>query len=266
MERKDYWNQTYVDYYKARVKESNIEKQDASKLVEGDVKVADDHVAEVFFDQVAYAPGMKLLDFGCSWGRFSPFFRKKGVDYYGIDISEQMIASALEDYPDLEERLFVAEGENMPFSHGFFDRIICYGTFDACYQESALTEMLRVLKKGGCVLISGKNDNYFDDDDKALLAEHNAREKGHPNYFTNVPAMQEALVRSHVSVPYAEYFLRRGDMGKLAFSRVMPEQFYEYRLVLEKEGDEENYAFPSFSDAYSATYRRIAHTGEARFA
>lgn len=118
MERKDYWNQTYVDYYKERVEESNTAKQDASKLIAEDVKVADDHVAEVFFNQVTYTPGMKLLDIGYGWGRFSSFFREKGVDYYGGDISEQMISSALEDYPDLTEKLFVAEVENLPFSGG----------------------------------------------------------------------------------------------------------------------------------------------------
>ena len=262
MERKDYWNQTYVDYYKERVEESNTAKQDASKLIAEDVKVADDHVAEAFFNQVTYTPGMKLLDIGCGWGRFSSFFREKGVDYYGVDISEQMISSALEDYPELAEKLFVAEVENLPFSGGFFDRIVCYGTFDACYQESALKEMLRVLRKGGCLLVSGKNDDYFDDDDKALLAERNARKKGHPNYFTCVRSMQEALARSCVSIQYAEYFLRRGDMGKLAFVHTIPDRFYEYRLVLEKEEDEEAYEFPSFSDAYSATYRRIVRREE----
>ena len=262
MDRKDYWNQTYVDYFKARVTESNIGKQEESKLIEGDVKVADDHVAEAFFDQVTYVPGMKLLDFGCGWARFFHFFREKGVDYYGIDISEQMISSALEDYPNLETRLFVAEGEELPFSNDFFDRIVCYGTFDACYQESALAEMLRVLKKGGRILISGKTADYFDDDGKALLAERNARKKGHPNYFTNTPMMQEELARSHVSIPYAEYFLRRGDMGRLAFSHTIPERFYEYRLVLEKEGDGETGAFPPFSDAYSSTYRRIVRGGD----
>jgi Cyclopropane-fatty-acyl-phospholipid synthase. len=78
MERKDYWNQTYVDYYKGRVEESNTAKQGASKLIAEDVKVADDHVAEAFFNQVTYTPGMKLLDIGCGWGRFSSFFVKRG--------------------------------------------------------------------------------------------------------------------------------------------------------------------------------------------
>ena len=54
------------------------------------------------------------------------------------------------------------------------------------YQTEALIEINRICKKGARVLITGKNDNYCDNDKLAMEAEIGARKKGHPNYFTDV--------------------------------------------------------------------------------
>ena len=76
----------------------------------------------------------------------------------------------------------------------FFDKIVCYGVFDACFQENAICEMLRILKAGGELLITGKNRYYNEDDGQAIIAEEAARKKGHPNYFTDVNYMLKQLM------------------------------------------------------------------------
>ncbi len=96
-----------------------------------------------------YRPDGKLLDYGCGFGRFFPYFSAE-CTYYGIDISQAMLDACKERYPDTRKDTFqVAEGESLPFEDSFFDGIVSYGVFDACYQEQALTEMLRVAKLGG---------------------------------------------------------------------------------------------------------------------
>ena len=45
--------------------------------------------------------------------------------------------------------------------------------------------MIRVTELGGRILITGKNDKYYADDEQAYIAEEAARKKGHPNYFTD---------------------------------------------------------------------------------
>ena len=44
-------------------------------------------------------------------------------------------------------------------------RLFAMANFDACYQEKALEEMFRGCKNNGYIILTGKNDNYFADDE-----------------------------------------------------------------------------------------------------
>lgn len=79
------------------------------------------------------------------------------------------------------------------FEDESFDVIVCMGVFDCCDQEVTLKELLRVLKVNGKLLTSGKNKNYFGNDNPAWIAEVNARKKGQPNSFTDVRNILEQL-------------------------------------------------------------------------
>ena len=132
--------------------------------------------------------------------------------------------------------------------------IICNGVFDACYQEDALSEMLRVIKVGGYLMFSGKNNMYFLDDEEAFIAEVNARKKGHPNYFTDVHNMLDQL-KPFVEVVRERYALRRGDYAKGLFESVIPDTFYEWALIVKKTVTKDTrIEFNKFSDLYSLTY------------
>jgi 2-polyprenyl-3-methyl-5-hydroxy-6-metoxy-1,4-benzoquinol methylase len=39
-------------------------------------------------------PGLRVLDIGCGSGVMAPYFAQKGAIYFGIDISEKMVAGA----------------------------------------------------------------------------------------------------------------------------------------------------------------------------
>ena len=152
MDRKEYWNKDYVAYWKAVTDEAEDSSSVDSKIqkVSGhDFKTQGIEAITSFFDKLDYKVSDKLLDYGCGFGRFYPYFANK-CDYYGIDISSAMIDECIKRFPEAKQKFIVAEGEHLPFQSEYFDKIVCAGVFDACYQEQALTEMLRVTSEGGC--------------------------------------------------------------------------------------------------------------------
>ncbi len=71
--------------------------------------------------------GERLLDFGCGQAASVAFFRRKGFDAYGVDISEVDLATALERWPDLRDRLARIDPDprrNGTYFGGGFDVVI----------------------------------------------------------------------------------------------------------------------------------------------
>ena len=255
MDRKEYWNKKYAEYWKAVTDEAEIKDgKDSSinKLSGHDFKAPNIAVITSFFEKITYDKNDKLLDYGCGLGRFYPYFSEK-CSYFGIDISQAMIDECVKKYPSAKGHFIVAEGESLPFSDDYFDKVICNGVFDACYQEQALAEMLRVVKSEGVILISGKNDHYYSNDEEAYIAEVNARKKNHPNYFTDVKNMLCQLSNS-CEILEQRYALRRGDFGADKFENTIPEIFYEWEIIIRKIKNIEK-PFSKFSDMYSKTWR-----------
>ena len=257
MDRKAYWNEKYVKYWKDVTEEANDNTSSEShvkKMYDCDSKTAGENAVFHTLSMMNYNEGERLLDYGCGFGRLVPYFLEKKLDYNGIDISEAMIKECKKHYAHIENKFSVAEGESLPFCDNYFDKIVCYGVFDACYQELALGEMFRVLKKDGSLLLTGKNTNYYEDDEQAYIAEEAARIKGHPNYFTDVKKMVNTILNNGVGgVLKQRFFLRRGDTGKEIFVEIMPEKFYEWQIVITKTSEIKE--FPKFSDAYSETWK-----------
>ncbi|NBJ92526.1 class I SAM-dependent methyltransferase [Parablautia muri] len=255
MNRKEYWNKEYTTYWKAMTEEANSEGAISriKKTTSGDYKTPGEKIIIEFFESLHYEKTDKLLDYGCGFGRFYPFFNRI-TDYYGIDISQAMIDECISRYPEDAEKFIVAEGERLPFEDNYFNKIICYGVFDACYQENAISEMLRVSKVGGSILVTGKNTEYYDDDEQALIAEEAARKKGHPNYFTNVKSLVSQLGQ-YAYLKQERYFTYRGDFANAKYTDLMPDKFYEWALVIEKKNHLDIH-FEKFSDAYSNTWKK----------
>lgn len=255
MDRKKYWNEKYLGYWKNKVDEANCDK--GIYVNKNDVKTTSNDLISNFCDLIDLNIQDKVLDFGCGFCRTYPYFKNKNMDYYGIDISEAMINEARNNYSDIEEKLFVAEGEKLPFDDNTFDFELCFGVFDACYQAEALEEMVRTTKLNGVIMITGKNKNYYENDKKAIVAERNARLKGHPNYFTDVKAMIQQLEDNGCTVSKGFFFKRRGDFQNLEYETVLSGEFYEYLLIIEKKKLLSQYKFKEFSYEYSDTYKSL---------
>ena len=254
--RKEYWNRSYLEYWKSRVDET-IQPGRESTIIQGDAKTEDDAVYDEVFRMHPPRPG-SVLDVGCAWGRMFPLFRRVGLKISGIDISKAMIDQATIDWgtDPAVESLHECEAEKICHDDGKFDNVACLAVFDATYQHLALSEFLRVLRIDGLLFLTGKHDSYPDDDVLAMQAEVGARGKNHPNYFTDTPAMISQLRAQGHEIVATYFFQRRGDFGALQFVRDMPQSFYEYFLVIRKAAPAG--AFEPFSSDFSRTFRRTA--------
>jgi SAM-dependent methyltransferase len=167
-----------------------------------------------------------------------------------------MVAEARKKWGAVVTDLQEAEAEQLPYADNFFDHVICWAVFDSCFQGRALSEMARVLKVGGRLLVTGKNDDYRDDDDGAFIAEENARNKKHPNFFTKFPLLSSALTELGLHRRRTCYFERRGDFSENRYSLSPPAHFYEYLLICSKVFQPAHMCSMDLACEYSATFRR----------
>jgi SAM-dependent methyltransferase len=91
---------------------------------------------------------IKVLDVGCARGGMYEVLKSlnRYVDYFGIDISENLIEHAKLKYPGV--KFEIGDGIKLPYCDNFFDFVISFGTtvHDQNY-ERLIEESLRVSSK-----------------------------------------------------------------------------------------------------------------------
>ena len=119
--------------------------------------------------------GVKVLDLGCGNGRFFEIFKKKKVDYTGLDKSEKLILKAKDKYP--EGDFEIGDGLNTPFPDNSFDYVFSIAVLHHMPSEEMriafLKEIKRLLKKDGRARITVWNKI---DGDKSIYFK-NLKEK-----------------------------------------------------------------------------------------
>ena len=95
----------------------------------------------------------RALDVGCGEGRFCRMLGQHGVKAIGIDPTPALIAAA--HLRDVEGQYLEAGAELLPFADATFDLVVSYLTLiDFADFGAAISEMVRVLKPGGALLIA----------------------------------------------------------------------------------------------------------------
>jgi SAM-dependent methyltransferase len=117
------------------------------------------------FDQILrgnIAPGMRILDAGCGYGRNLVHLLREGCEVFAVDASPEgvdhvrQLAGILA--PQLPAKNFqVAAIEQMPFPDGFAEVVICNSVLhfarDERHFHDMLAELWRVLRPGGMLFI-----------------------------------------------------------------------------------------------------------------
>ncbi|KKN46998.1 hypothetical protein LCGC14_0667380 [marine sediment metagenome] len=117
-------------------------------------------MSAMILDVLPIKKGDSILDVGCALGNVVYWLAYDGINAYGIDIAEYAIS-----HSHIKEK--VKQGDvidGLPYKKNRFDFIYSRETLehiDRYYVPGILDEMYRVLKPGGCGLISTRN-NFAD--------------------------------------------------------------------------------------------------------
>ena len=100
-----------------------------------------------------------VLDVACGTGDMVVELLKRGCTVTGVDLSEEMLAIAKQKTASANFQLSafnfqLGNAEALPFAEGEFDAVTCaFGVRNFVHLEQGLSEMLRVLKPGGTMVI-----------------------------------------------------------------------------------------------------------------
>jgi ubiquinone/menaquinone biosynthesis C-methylase UbiE len=113
------------------------------------------------FDQILrgnIAPGMRVLDAGCGYGRNLVHLLREGFEVFALDADADGVKNVRKLSESLQTGLppanfQVGSIEHMPFSDGFADVVICSAVLHFAKHDgqfrAMLAELWRVLKPGG---------------------------------------------------------------------------------------------------------------------
>jgi len=83
-----------------------------------------------------------IIDVGCGNKPYASLFAAFTKKYVGVDVDPQVAD-------------VVARGEKLPIKKNSFDLVLCFQTLEHCeYPQKVIAEMYRVLRRGGCVILS----------------------------------------------------------------------------------------------------------------
>lgn len=103
-------------------------------------------------------PGLKILEIGCGSGEYTKALIAAGINVYATDVSEKMLKLAqLKVGTGARVRFFLSDVLQLPLPDNSLDVVIGNSILHHLDSEKALSEILRVLKKGGCVAFSEPN-------------------------------------------------------------------------------------------------------------
>ena len=119
-------------------------------------------IPELPLPDAAAADGLRLLDVGCNWGRWSIAAARRGYRAIGIDPGIDAIRAAYRVSHALgqEAGFMVGDGRSLPFPDKTFDVVFSYSVLQHFSKEDAkasIREAARVTKPGGRVLIQLAN-------------------------------------------------------------------------------------------------------------
>lgn len=101
--------------------------------------------------------GQRLLEAGCGYGRLSRVLLESGARWTGVELSPSMAEYCRRTLPR-EAVLVRADNGELPFAEASFDRVLCSGVLMHLEDErKALAELVRVLRPGGVLVVTGNN-------------------------------------------------------------------------------------------------------------
>jgi ubiquinone/menaquinone biosynthesis C-methylase UbiE len=114
----------------------------------------------------ALCVGRRVLDIACGEGYGSALLAKAAASVVGVDISSEVVSHATERYAALCNLVF-RQGSAIciPVDSSSVDLVVSFETIEhLAQQEEMLSELRRVLKPSGVLVISSPNKKMYSDD------------------------------------------------------------------------------------------------------
>ena len=134
---------------------AGIYDEEANPLIGLEEPVVQDALGEV--------AGLAALDLGCGTGRHALWLSGAGAAVTAVDFSEGMMEKARKK-PGAEKVRFLAHdlGERLPFADGSFDLVVSGLVLEHLHDmDGFFAEARRVLRPGGCAVVSGMHPAMF---------------------------------------------------------------------------------------------------------
>lgn len=142
-------------------------------------------------------PSGIILDIGCGAGHGSNSLAKKYGKVRGVDISEEAIAYAKENWALDNIEFKVGSAMDIPYPDNTFDAVAAFEVFEHLSDwRKFLSEIRRVLKPGGIVYISTPNKTLYSPGTKKPINPHHVFEMTIPE-FEEAVSQFFSLVRMH---------------------------------------------------------------------
>jgi len=110
-------------------------------------------------------PKGEMLELGCGTGHWSDFFSRKGFNLTAIDISNAMLNIAKNK--KINAKFEIANSQNLPFNNKSFQIISSITMLEFVdNQDKVISEIHRVLKKSGWLILGCLNENSIIGKDK----------------------------------------------------------------------------------------------------
>lgn len=217
-------------------------------------------------------PGDRVLDVGCGTGHLTSRIARAGAVVIGLDSSEEMIATARSEYPDIE--FVVADVANFDLGQSF-DAIFSNATLHWVHRaEEAARCMARALRPGGRFVVEfgGKGNvrRIYCSLERAIqeIAGQNASAA---NYFPSIGEYASILEKHAIQVAHAELFdrltrLEDGENGMANWLRMFRRQSLELvpdqlRSAVIRRVEEDLRDSLYQDGAWHADYRRLRIVG-----
>jgi SAM-dependent methyltransferase len=134
---------------------------DATEYANTDaVRLNEPHLLElvsILKNRLSPSAEKSILDVGCGTGRYELALEDTGCKITGIDPAEEMLAYAIERFPEMEFQ--IGSTEIIPFEESAFDGAFSIGVIadHAPFNSAALQEVKRILRPGAEFIFTCRN-------------------------------------------------------------------------------------------------------------